>query len=273
MTSEGDWERDKRQFVADAHGDVAADAGPAGPGPLARQFATLTAKLLDTTTVAGALENVVRTALAVVPGADLVSVTLLGPEGSFHTPVETDDVATVLDQVQYRLHEGPCVDAARSPGPAVAISDDLSVERKWPRFGPLAAQRGVSSVVSTALLPSSRSPQLNGALNVYSKSPRGLDATDREIALLLASHASLALAATHAVTTAELQTAHLRKALESRDVIGQAKGILMQRQGIGAEEAFDILRRTSQELNVKLVKLAETLTTRHTELGGRDRAT
>ncbi|MDT7798847.1 MAG: hypothetical protein QOI78_2280, partial [Actinomycetota bacterium] len=64
----------------------------------------------------------------------------------------------------------------------------------------------------------------------------------------------------------ELEATHLRKAVESRDVIGQAKGILMQRRGITADEAFDVLRRASQELNVKLADLARTLADRHTEL-------
>jgi GAF domain-containing protein len=267
MASEADWEEDKDRFVATAHGGAVAGGGSRPAGPLARQFAQLTAALLDTETVAEALEKIVRAALEVAPGADLVSVTLLGPDGSFHTPVETDEVATELDQLQYGFGEGPCVDAARSPGPAVALSDDLRTEPKWPRFGPAAAKHGAGSIVSTALLQASRPPKLTGALNIYSRRPHGLGGTDQDLALLLASHASLALAATQAVTGAELQAAHLRRALESRDVIGQAKGILMHRQGISAEEAFEILRRTSQDLNVKLVKLAETLTRRHTELG------
>jgi GAF domain-containing protein len=121
-------------------------------------------------------------------------------------------------------------------------------------------------VVATALLPASRPPQLVGALNVYSRRRLGFTSADRDIALLLATHASLALANVQANDNAALQAAHLRKAIESRDVIGQAKGILMSRRGIGAEEAFQILRRVSQDLNVKLANLAQTLAERHTEL-------
>jgi hypothetical protein len=120
--------------------------------------------------------------------------------------------------------------------------------------------------MSTTLLPAVRLPRLSGALNVYCRRTGGLDGHDREVALLLATHASLALAHTQAVTTAELRGANLSHALDTRDVIGQAKGILMARRGIGADEAFDILRRASQELNVKLVDLARTLATRHREL-------
>jgi GAF domain-containing protein len=151
-------------------------------------------------------------------------------------------------------------------GPAVALSGDLDAETAWPKFAPAALAYGCASIVSTALLPDTRQPRLSGALTVYSRQRGGLTSADRDIALLLATHASLALATTHAVTTAELRVAHLRKAIESRDVIGQAKGILMQRRGISADEAFGVLRRTSQDLNVKLADLAGALSARHTEL-------
>jgi GAF domain-containing protein len=260
MSEEQDWEYDRDAFVE------AVDSVPALESPLVQQFTTLTRALLDTTTVAGVLERVMVAALEVMPGADVVSVTLRGSDGAFHTPVESDPLALELDQVQYDTGEGPCVEAARNPGPALAQSDDLAVDSQWPVFGPAAAARGMGSLLSTALLPDARPPQLSGALNVYSRKPYGFADADRHTALLLATHASLALAATRALTAAELQATHLRRAVDSRDVIGQAKGILMHRRGIGAEEAFDILRKTSQSLNVKLVDLAVTLATRHAEL-------
>jgi AmiR/NasT family two-component response regulator len=105
-----------------------------------------------------------------------------------------------------------------------------------------------------------------GALNLYSLTPGALDARDRDLTLVLAAHASTALAATQACEATDLEAAQLREALRSRDVIGQAKGILMERRGITAQEAFDILRRTSQDLNVKLAQVAETLAARRGEL-------
>jgi GAF domain-containing protein len=233
---------------------------------LAGQLTRLTRELLDATSVAGALQRIVVAVTEVVTGADLVSVTLRGSNGDFHTPAQTDPVAGQLDQLQYDFGEGPCVDAARPGGPAVAISVDLAVETAWPRFAPAALARGYASIVSTALLPDARQPRLSGALNIYSRQRGGLTATDRDIALLLAAHASLVLATTQAFTAAELQAEHLRKAIESRDVIGQAKGILMQRRGVSADEAFGVLRRASQGLNVKLADLAQVLSSRHTEL-------
>jgi hypothetical protein len=235
-------------------------------GSLARQFVTLTRALLDSGSVAEVLERVVFAARDIVPGADLVSVTLRSSDGLFHTPVETDRVATELDQLQYEFGEGACVEAARPSGPAMAASDDLTADARWPRFGPAAAALGFRSLVSTALLPDAPSPQLSGALNVYCRRAHGIAPADRDVLLLLATHASLALAWTQAVTRGELEVEQLRRALDSRDAIGQAKGILMARRGISANQAFDLLRRTSQEVNVKLRDLADTVRTRRAEI-------
>ncbi|MEV0074489.1 ANTAR domain-containing protein [Amycolatopsis sp. NPDC050768] len=238
-----------------------------GNGALARELASLTRLLLDATTVGEALERVVEAAPVVIPGADLVSITLCAPDGQFNTPVRTEPVARELDQVQYDADEGPCVDIARHVEPGYALSDDLGQEPRWPTFAPAAAARGYHSVLSTALVPSSTDDGVSGAaLNVYSNRAHAFSEESRDAALLLAAHASLALARTSALTRAELDRLNLERAIESRDVIGQAKGILMSRRGITADEAFDLLRRTSQDVNVKLAELARTLAERHTEL-------
>ncbi|UOX91208.1 GAF and ANTAR domain-containing protein [Amycolatopsis sp. FBCC-B4732] len=256
--SEEEWARDRTWFGQD---------GEPAPGPLASQFADLTRTLLDVThTVGGVLRLVVGAAVAIVPDADLVSVTLRDPDGRFHTPIETDPVAVELDLLQYDHGEGPCVDSARPDGPALCWSQDVGRDPRWPSFGPGAARHGYHSVLATALVPDARPPRLSGALNIYSRTPGAFNREAIDTALLLATHASLALAHTEAVVTAELEAEHLRRAVDSRDVIGQAKGILMQRRGIDADEAFDVLRRASQDLNVKLADLAGTLAARHTEV-------
>jgi hypothetical protein len=255
---EQDWVADRAAF--------AADPGRPEPGPLAGQFAVLTARLLDARTVADVLQQVTAAAHRLVPGADLVSVTLRSPEGRFFTPIETDAVATELDQVQYETGEGPCLEASREDGPGHIRCEDLAAEPAWPRFGPHAADLGYKSVLSTALLPFDAPARQGGALNIYARESEVLDDRARDTALVLATHASLALAGVAARTKAELEAENLRRAIDSRDVIGQAKGILMQRRGIGAEEAFDLLRRTSQQLNVKLAELARTLAARHQEI-------
>jgi anti-anti-sigma regulatory factor len=230
--------------AADAARDVHSRTGA-----VARELDALTGVLVAGPAVATALTRVAEVAVDLVAGADLASVTLRSPDGTFHTPVATDEVAAELDRLQYVFDEGPCVDAARAAGPAVAASDDLATEQAWPRFGPAAAAHGLHSVVSTALVPDAAPPRLSGALNLYSRRRGGLSGTDRDIALLLASHASLVLASTSATTRAELEAARLHTAIDSRDVIDHAMAFLMTRRGIDADEAFELLRDLARQLS------------------------
>jgi ANTAR domain-containing protein len=261
-----EWRRDKDEFVA--HPDEPLyPAGDPGYSPLARQFAEFSRRLLTAGTVADALAHVAWAAAEIVPDADVVSVTLRSRDGHMHTPVETDPLGTELDALQDHYQEGPCLDAARAPGPAYRHSSDLANDPEWPRFGPAAAKLGFRSALSTALLPEGRPAQMTGALNIFSRTPGTLSSdADRDRALLLATHAALAVSATEAVRLAELRETQLRQAIDSRDIIGQAKGILMHRRGISADEAYDLLRRTSQDLNIKLAELARTVADRHTQL-------
>lgn len=264
-----EWRRDKAEFIA--HQDeVHPVAGP-DQSPLARQFARLTRSLMSERTVAGVLSTIAGALAEVVPAGHLVSVTLLAPDGRLHTPAGTDPLGVELDRLQERFDEGPCLEAARTPGLAYTYSGDLANDRNWTRFGPAAADLGFRSVLSTAMPRDTTPRRLAGALNVYSRRAGALgEQIDRDRALLLATHASLAVAQTEAVHRAELVQTQLRQALDTRDVIGQAKGILMHSRGISADEAFELLRRTSQDLNIKLAELARTLATHHTELEPRD---
>ena len=255
MPTEQDWSDDRRLF---AGGQVAE------LGPLAGEFVRLAENLLNATTVQGVLERVTNAARVAIPGSDLVSVTLRTDSG-FSTPVYTDDLALKLDEVQYRLGEGPCVEATRTPGFGLTYSRDLAQSVDYPTFGPAAAEMGVHSVLAVGLFPRGDIPRF-GALNIYAHQVAGLDELDRDLALILAAHASTALAGTVASTAAELEALQLRQALQSRDVIGQAKGILMERRGISADEAFDVLRRASQSLNIKLTTVAQTLVERRAEI-------
>ncbi|MCW4354106.1 ANTAR domain-containing protein [Hoyosella sp. YIM 151337] len=229
-------------------------------------FSGLTQALLkQSDTAAEVIEHVTFAAKLLVAGADFVSVTLRDEKGNYFTPVATSDVCAELDQVQYRYGEGPCVECAREPGPGFAYSARLSTDDRWPRFGPVAARLGVQSLLAVTLTPDRRSVSPPGALNVYSTQPDGLSEDDRYQVLILAAHAALALAHTSAVTYHQLRERQLQQALASRDVIGQAKGILMYRQGISASDAFDLLKRTSQDMNIKLIEIAKTITSRRSD--------
>ncbi|MCD2196612.1 GAF and ANTAR domain-containing protein [Actinomycetospora endophytica] len=257
MADEGRWREERERFV---NGDQDT------LGPLAEQFVSLGEAL---TIVEGGLgvgevlERIVHAARAVV-GADVVSVTLR-LDGGFTTPVETDPVASKADAVQYEHEEGPCVEATVSPGLGYALSADLRHDSRWARFGPAAADLGLHSVLATGMFPRDARPRM-GALNYYSRTPGGLDEADKDVALVFATHAAVALKGAQAVEAAELRSTQLAEAVQSRDVIGQAKGILMERRGLTADEAFDTLRRTSQDLNVKLRDLAKTLAEHRSEL-------
>ncbi|MEJ8280786.1 GAF and ANTAR domain-containing protein [Pseudonocardia spirodelae] len=257
---EQDWLADRDLFVAAEQRDGTAEQAIAEAGPLAREFTALTGALLASGSVADVLARVVAAARRVVPGADLVSVTLRDDDGRFHTPVETAPAASVIDEAQYSSGRGPCVESARADGPALASADDLAADERWPEFARAAVEHGFRSVLACSLVPNAEPPRLPGALNVYATGPGTFTPDDRDRLLLLSTHASLALATCVSVSAAELQATQLRQAIASRDVIGQAKGILMARRGLTAEGAFDVLRRTSQDLNVKLVELAGTVT-------------
>ena len=264
MPSEQDRVDDRTQFT-DSSAAAGAAVAAATVGPLAAEFARLAENLMSATTVRGVLERVVEATRVAVPGADLVSVTLRADD-QFRTPVQTDELATRLDEIQYRLGEGPCIESTRTPGLGLTYSADLGSGREYPRFGPAAARLGVHSVLAVGLFPLAETVPRTGALNLYSFDVGGIDELDRDLAVILAAHASTALAATMASTAADLEAAQLRQALTSRDVIGQAKGILMERRGISADEAFDALRKASQSLNVKLTQVAQTLVDRRADL-------
>lgn len=233
-----------------------------GRHPLGAEFATLAERLMSVTDPREAAREIVQTATKVVPGADLASMTVLNAEGRFRTPVRTERLAVRLDEAQYRTNEGPCLDATRRGGLGLAQGDDLAApDTPWHRFSPSAVRLGVRSVVAVGLLPQSSSPRL-GALNLYAREPGSL--ADLDVDVALAAYLAVALAAVSQVDVAHQQrdvareeATNLRQALETRDLIGQAKGILMVERQVSAEAAFELLSTASQRLNVRLRDLAE----------------
>ncbi len=134
-------------------------------------------------------------------------------------------------------------------------AQDLAEANPWPAFARAAVDAGVRSSLSVHVAAG----QTPGALNCYAAYPRAFGATDRAKAVMLAVLAGLALSAAEARQAEDLRVANLEAALVSRNLIGQAQGILMERERITADQAFDILRRASQHLNVKLRDVAQRL--------------
>ena len=215
-------------------------------GDLAEIFASVARELqAEGPSVQATLDRMVDLAVETIDGCDHAGISLV--EGrKITTPAATDDIPVQVDAIQYEVDEGPCLDAIREH--EVFQTDDLASERRWPKFSERAARE--TNVVSMLTYRLFVEENTLGGLNLYSASKAGFDADDRVVGSVFAAHAAVAL-------SAAVKQQQMEEALQSRDVIGQAKGILMARQDVTAEEAFDMLRRASQRLNLKLREVAE----------------
>jgi GAF domain-containing protein len=190
----------------------------------------------------------VMTDLAAAAGpGDAATITLLHPGGALETVSCTDDRAAKADRLQTELGAGPGVDAAHTDG--LIITQDLLTEDRWPAWAPQAAGLGVGAAVAVHLFVGN---DALGSLNLYSTTPRRYCTADLNTAALLAAHASVMAA--HA-----RDVANLWRAIDTRTLIGQAQGMLMQRYGLDPAAAFTVLRRYSNNLNIKIVDVAEKL--------------
>ena len=223
------------------------------PQQLTDTIAQLSDLLLDEQDLDDILGLVVSRAPSAIGPADAASITLV-QTGSFETRHSTSEEAREVDAVQYASGHGPCIAAAKENARHnVSLAETAP---QWPEFATAAIARGFRGVLSTPL--SVRDRRL-GALNLYSRTADVFPPVAVEGAQLLAHQASVVLANAIAYGTATLLNDQLREALASRDVIGQAKGILMAREARTPDEAFDILRRGSQRQNRKLRDVAQDL--------------
>lgn len=193
------------------------------------------------------LAAIVRAAAGCLPGIDHVSVSLVHRTGSVTTQASTDDLVRELDQVQYDLGEGPCL-SALSDAPLVTAAD-LVRESRWPSYRPVAVARGVRAQGGVRLYVDG---ETFGGLNLYA-TERGVFAGDvTQAAQLFGALASGAL-------SQALRERDLTRALQTRKVIGQALGILMERYQLDEARALQYLTRLSQHSNVKLRAVAAEL--------------
>lgn len=223
------------------------------------------AGLAHADTTAEALRVIIDAGRTLVPNADLVSVTIRTDDGTFDTAAASEPLAVRLDELQYRLQEGPCVLASRRGGLGVFTSADVETDPLISSWGPAAAEHRVRSVLSVGLYAHQDPPRV-GAVNFMSFARGGLDTADRDVAVVLAAHTAAVLEVRAEADAAAGLDANLRDALRNRDIIGQAKGILVEREGIDEDKAFALLRSVSQRMNVKLSEIARTITTRRSDL-------
>jgi GAF domain-containing protein len=210
----------------------------------AELMAAVAASLHQQAQVEEMLRAVVLSAQDTVPGAEEAGVAVLHSDGRSATVAATDSLVYQVDQLQYELDEGPCVEALQGRWvPAVAR---LSTDRRWPRYAPRAALLGVESQLAVQLFDEGGTV---AALNLYSRRPDAFGAESTHLAGLFATQAARALGRT-------TSTQRLTEALTTRRVIGHAVGILMERHQLDEDEAFAYLVRTSHASGIKLREAA-----------------
>jgi hypothetical protein len=185
------------------------------------------------------LRRITAAAVEVLPDVDLASITVCHADGRLETAAPTDELLRPVDDAQYELREGPCYDCATDTVHLTApwLADD----DRYPRYSKVALDAGIRASAAIRLFESSRS---SGALNLYSRKAGAFE--DLGFLAALFTHQS-AVALDYA---REIQ--NLREALRSRELIGQAIGIAMERYQLNEQRAFAFLTRLSQRSNVKL---------------------
>jgi hypothetical protein len=195
--------------------------------------------------VEGALGAITLGAVEAVPGIEHASISLTGKDGRIQTLAPTDLLAVEADELQYQLSEGPCL-AAVLDEPVVQV-DDVRTDLRWPAYGPRAAkQLGIGSQLAFQFRAE---PHARGGLNLYSSQPNTITTETRQIGVLFANLAAVALGWSRRDET-------MSQALGARTLIGQAVGILMERYRLDSDRAFGFLVRTSQTGNIKLRAVA-----------------
>jgi transcriptional regulator with GAF, ATPase, and Fis domain len=190
---------------------------------------------------AAVCRRVVHAAVSEIDGAQHAGITLTRQRRA-STPVATDSLVLALDMQQYLHGEGPCLTAAFKHEPFVHV-DDIRTEARWPAIKATIDDLGVRSILSFHLATDRQSL---GALNLYSSEAHAFSDASIRAGLMIAAFAA-----------AVMMNENLRIAVASRDAIGQAKGILMERHKITSDQAFQLLVRVSQRTHRKLKDVAD----------------
>jgi GAF domain-containing protein len=199
------------------------------------------------------LQRVVDLSKSLLPGDPEASI-FVSVKNRPTTVVSTGELALKLDETQYAEGHGPCLHAASS-GEVTEITDTRT-EQRWPDYARQAVEYGNLSSLS---IPLGVDEDMVGALNIYARRPEAFDAASRSAATEFGPYAAVALGNIHAYSSARELASNLQTALESRAVIDQAKGILMERHKLTAEQAFQVLAQASMRGNIKLRDVADQL--------------
>ena len=193
------------------------------------------------------LAAIVAAAVAMIPGVEEGSISVVLARRQVSSQAPTGELPVQVDAIQEETQQGPCLDAAYQH--QTVRVDNLATEDRWPLFAQRASATGAASMLSLQLYVEGDDL---GALNLYARTPNAFTDESEQVGLLFAAHAAIAYAGVRKET-------QLAQALINRDVIGQAKGILMERYKITGERAFLLLTRVSQNSNRKLHEVAREL--------------
>jgi hypothetical protein len=218
---------------------------------LATGLARMARDLLAQNSVQQALDRIVTHAVKLVDGCEAAGI-LVVRDRQVQTLAVTDNVVRASDRLQAELREGPCFDAARQKEEIYRISDLTSREQRWPRFVPRASELGIGSIMGFLLF--TEGDRDLGALDMYSSRPGMFNERSEQVGWVLASHAAVALSGAR-------HDAQMHEAISSRQDIGEALGILMERYKLDEQAAFDMLTKISQNRNIKIRHLAHTINT------------
>ncbi|GAA1479164.1 GAF and ANTAR domain-containing protein [Nocardioides aestuarii] len=193
------------------------------------------------------MQRTLELAVALVPSCEEAGISVV-VRGQFDSPAVSSEVVAAVDRLQAEYGEGPCIDAILEQ--RLVYGSDLAADARWRLWGPaVVSEFGIRSMLCFRLFTAE---DVVGALNLYSSQPNAFDTVDRDHGVALAAHAAVAVVcAQHAD--------QMRVALDSRTVTAQATGILMERHGLPADTAFDVLRRVSSQTNRKLRDVAQEL--------------
>lgn len=189
--------------------------------------------------------DVVIEAVASLQVADVVTITERIPAGAMVVAATTDPAAAPLGDVYDDANPSPCTTAALTD--SIEYSSDLATDGRWPGWTPATLEHGIHAVISVVL---HRQSGPLGCLNLYWREPHDIDSDELDTAQLAAVHVSIELA--H-----HRQEINLWKAIDARNLVGQAQGIVMAQFDIDAAQAFAVIRRLSQNENTKLHVVAD----------------
>lgn len=216
-----------------------------GLNELAERLTALARDLENERDTEGTLALVVQNAITLIPGADEASISVVEGRRDIESRVPSGPLAAAVDRIQTEFGQGPCFDAACEE--RTVRVDDMRIEARWPVFAQRACMAGAGSMLTLQLFVDG---DILGALNLYARTPKAFDDESEHIGLLVAAHAAVAFAGVR-------KQEQLAAGMATRDLIGQAKGRLMERYDLDSDQAFQVLSRASRDLNRKLRDIAE----------------